>query len=283
MSSYPWTVINTLQVAAVFLSDTLHQILITHTVYTYLITNFGDLVALNNLVWSIVAMVLVNGLTAAMVQSFMTLRVWKLTNGSYALTGLVSALVLGEFIAIIYFSAKAFQLGTFTQLPLIKGASISVNVLGAAGDVLIALILCSMLQQSRTGFRKSETVINRLTIFTINTGLMTSLCAVASLVSIVAAPNAFIYIAFFVNLGRLYSNTLLATLNARQSIRNTLDNTTISLSGLKQGATSMGNSQRRSNNIAIKVDTTQEYSEERQYSDGEFLDTNNRKIGGTIV
>jgi hypothetical protein len=117
----------------------------------------------------------------------------------------------------------------------------------------------------------------------------------------------------------VYSNTLLATLNARQSIRNTLDNTTISLSGLKQGATSMGNSQvnsrrifvfaralmdmilqRRSNNIAIKVDTTQEYSEERQYSDGEvhntplfdriptytisqFLDTNNRKIGGTIV
>jgi hypothetical protein len=91
----------------------------------------------------------------------------------------------------------------------------------------------------------------------------------------------------------VYSNTLMATLNARQSIRTALDdNTTISLSRLKPGASSMGNSQvnskktfvfaralmdmvlqRPPNNIAIKVDTTHEYSEERQYLDGEVHNT----------
>ncbi|KIM80029.1 hypothetical protein PILCRDRAFT_822855 [Piloderma croceum F 1598] len=268
-------------VAAVWFSDTLHQILITHTVYTYLITNFGNLAELGKIIWSLMAMVLVNGVTAFMVQSFMLLRVWKLTNGSYALTGLVGSLVVGEFTAILYFCVKAFQLKLFAQLPSIKGASISVNVLGAAGDVLIALVLCTMLQKSRTGFRRSDSMIKKLTIWTMNTGLLTSLCAVASMISILTAPNTFIYIAFFVNLGRLYSNTLMATLNARQSIRTALDdNTTISLSRLKPGASSMGNSQRPPNNIAIKVDTTHEYSEERQYLDGEFLDMSDRKIGG---
>jgi len=33
--------------------------------------------------------------------------------------------------------------------------SITVNVLAAAGDVIIAIVLCYMLQKSRTGFKKS--------------------------------------------------------------------------------------------------------------------------------
>jgi hypothetical protein len=36
---------------------------------------------------------------------------------------------------------------------------------------------------------------------------------------ILASPTTFIYIAFYFTLGRLYNNSLLATLNARQMIR----------------------------------------------------------------
>ena len=64
----------------------------------------------------------------------------------------------------------------------------SINILGAASDTAIALVLIYLLHQSRTGFKRSETIINRLILFTINTGALTSLCA---LVSLITVCNAF--------------------------------------------------------------------------------------------
>jgi len=154
----------------------------------------------------------------------------------------------------------------------------TINALAAAGDVLIALVLCTMLQRSRTGFRRTDTMINKLMLFTINTGLLTSLCAVASLISIVAAPSTFIYIAFYFTLGRLYSNSLMATLNARKSIRGEdPEAITLSFRGMhKTGSTTMAtaattNAKCQANNISIKVDTIQEYARDRHGSDHELF------------
>lgn len=76
------------------------------------------------------------------------------------------------------------QLTLFTQVPQLKPLSMSVNAVAAAGDVLITVFLCSFLQRSRTGFHQSDNLINRLMLFSINTGLLTSICAVMSLVSV---------------------------------------------------------------------------------------------------
>ncbi|KAF7345817.1 hypothetical protein MVEN_01603100 [Mycena venus] len=48
----------------------------------------------------------------------------------------------------------------------------------------------------------------------------TSLCAIAALISIINSPNTLIYASFYFCLGRqVYSNALLASLNARHVIR----------------------------------------------------------------
>ncbi|KAF8825082.1 hypothetical protein HHX47_DHR7000668 [Lentinula edodes] len=114
----------------------------------------------------------------------------------------------------------------------------------------------------------SDTMINKLTIFAVNTGALTSLCAVASLISIIAAPNTFIYISFFFSMGRLYTNSLLATLNARKMIRdaaegiNTTTGDNISLPCKGRASSSKLVFQRSRNlntNISIQVDTTREF------------------------
>ena len=160
-----------------------------------------------------------------------------------------------------------------------------------------------------------------------NTGLLTSICAVASLISVIiillllllsliefkqitAAGNTFIYIAFFFCLGRrkyllsayqipmiltertgytVYSNSLMAILNARQSIRNMLSDeiNSISLGGIPQSSGIAAVSkvifaeylpwwriltrqtQGQTNNIAIKVDTTLEFTRDGGSSDPE--------------
>ncbi|KAF9554442.1 hypothetical protein CPC08DRAFT_712905 [Agrocybe pediades] len=138
--------------------------------------------------------------------------------------------------------------------------SILVNALAAAGDVLIAASLCALLHFSRTGFQRSDTMINKLIMFSVNTGVLTSLCAVASLISITVAGNTFLYIAFFFCIGRLYTNSLLATLNARKSIRGAGDAIhTLTTSGgdlsLAQFPKSGCNASRgRPTNISIKIE-----------------------------
>ncbi|EIW80838.1 hypothetical protein CONPUDRAFT_73858 [Coniophora puteana RWD-64-598 SS2] len=198
-----------LLVVAVLCSDTVHQALITHTadkacVVILLITEkkFVE--------------VLFNGLTALMVQSFLAWRIWKLSNGCIWRTGSVMVLVVGEFVCVAIYVAKAINFETFAQLMALKSLSMTVNAVAAAGDILITACLCHLLHGVRASFLRSENLINKLIIFTINTGLLTSFCAIASLLSIAAAPDTFIYIAFYFCLGRLYCNSLLATLNVRR-------------------------------------------------------------------
>ncbi|EMD41094.1 hypothetical protein CERSUDRAFT_91852 [Gelatoporia subvermispora B] len=246
-----------LLVSAVWVFDTIHQALISHTVYTYVITNFGNAEELGSLVWSLIIEVLFNGFTALLVQSFFVLRIWKLSERNLWLTTPTLLLVIGEFGAVLVYVIEAMQLETFEQLAGLKPLSMTVNALAAAGDVLIAAILCTMLHRSRTGFKRSDTLINKLILFTINTGFLTSVCAVLSLITIVALPNTFIYICFYFTLGRLYSNSLLATLNARKLLR---DRSAVGeVLSLELQHTSTGQMP-SPGGIAIRVDTTKEFA-----------------------
>ncbi|KAF5393735.1 hypothetical protein D9757_000328 [Collybiopsis confluens] len=163
----------------------------------------------------------------------------------------------------------SLRLVTWQDLSKLKGLSMTVNVLGAVADVAIAAGLFYFLQRSRTGFKKSDTMISKLIMFSVSTGLLTSVCAVASLLSILIWGKTLIYVAFYFSLGRLYSNSLLATLNARKSIRGLTDEPgggeasfslqtfTNKLSRSTRKNMALATNPRQTN-ISIKVDTTQE-------------------------
>ncbi|KAJ6627488.1 hypothetical protein B0H10DRAFT_389486 [Mycena sp. CBHHK59/15] len=250
-------------VCLVFVFDSTHQALISHTVYWYVITNYSHPEALVNLVWSILLEVLFNGFIGLIVQSFLTMRVWRLSNKNLTLTAITASLVLAEFGCSVAFTIQSLQLETWTELGELKSLSMSVNVLGAASDVIITSILVFYLHQSRTGFKKSDTMISKLIMFSVSTGLLTSICAVASLLSILLWGQTLIYVAFYFSLGRLYFNSVLATLNARKDIRALTDDPedlTFSLQTLSKVPRNM-NSRRPT--ISIKIDTTHEVEAEQ--------------------
>ncbi|KAF9066597.1 hypothetical protein BDP27DRAFT_1365568 [Rhodocollybia butyracea] len=202
-------------VGMILFFDVAHQALIFHAVYWYVVKNYNNPDSL--------ALVVCTQKHPG-VSCFLNWRIWRLSAFNIWATGVVSLFIVGEFGCVIA------RVRTFEELALeLKGLSIAINALAAAADVLISGILSFLLQRSKTGFRGSDSMLNALTLYAVNTGMLTSLCAVASLISIVTAPNTFIYIAFFFCMGRLYTNSLLATLNARKSIRdrgnNTHDNT----------------------------------------------------------
>ncbi|KAN0097294.1 hypothetical protein V8E55_001740 [Tylopilus felleus] len=103
-----------LLVFAIFVSDTTHQALITHFIYTYLVTYFGNWDELHNVVISLVIEVFFNGFTALCVQCFLAMRVYLLSDKSLLATGAVMVLVLLEWILILVFSIKAYALVSYS-------------------------------------------------------------------------------------------------------------------------------------------------------------------------
>lgn len=205
-------------VLVVWILDTIHQGMITHTAYTYLITEYGNVAYLDVIVKTLLYEVIVSGILVFLVQSFFVLRIYKLSHNNIYVVVFLELLVIGELVVSLIYTDKGLKLGTYSKLVQIANLSRAINALAAVSDVAIAVSLIFLLQRSRTGFRRSDTVINRLILFSLNTGLLTSIDALLSLITITVLPNTFVYILFFVTISRLYTNSLLATLNNRKSL-----------------------------------------------------------------
>ncbi|KAH9482476.1 hypothetical protein JR316_0004576 [Psilocybe cubensis] len=205
-------------VGAVWFFETVHQVLISHTVYYYVITNYNNPNTLGDIVWSVLLEVLFNGLIGLLVQGFLTLRVWK----RWCLSAMRVMHVIEEFYsqrsqrstdASCAFTVQSMKLHTWVELGELKGLSMAVNLLGAVADVVIAAALFFFLHSSRTGFK---------------------------------------------------NNSVLATLNARESIRKLgedSDELSFSLQSLAKSGQRNPNSA-RSTNISIKIDTMHDYNRE---------------------
>jgi hypothetical protein len=71
------------------------------------------------------------------------------------------------------------------------------------------VVLTYSLARSRTGFRSTDSVINRLIRGTIQTGLFASLLALADLFSFLFHRNTNLYAMFAYPLGRIYTNVMI--------------------------------------------------------------------------
>ncbi|KAJ7587501.1 hypothetical protein C8J56DRAFT_1081771 [Mycena floridula] len=203
------------------LLDFAHLALVSHTVYHYAIVNFNNPAALGDVVWSSVIEAIPTAITTFIVQGFYAYRIWNLGNKiwgaktSYGVTGLVTLIISATFACGITWVVKAIQCSTFVELKQISPITISINALSAGGDVYIVVAMISLLSGAKTGFKKSNKMVNRLMAFAVETGIITTCFAIASLVAVVVSPDSLIYSFFYFCIGRLYTNCLLAALNAR--------------------------------------------------------------------
>ncbi len=86
----------------------------------------------------------------------------------------------------------------FAQLIPLHPYMHALNVLSAASDVIIAIVLVHLLRKQRTGYRKTNSMINRLILFTLNTGGICGLCAILTLVFNIVYPDTYIYMLFYI-------------------------------------------------------------------------------------
>lgn len=248
-------------VFAVWVLDTLHQAFLLQSTYMYLVTNYGSLENLGSLNRPIRDSIILTALICALVQSMFVVRIYRLSKRNYFVTGFIILLVAAQFISTLIYYIKCFHFKTFAELQTIFTITRVINSVTAVTDASIALVLVYLLQSSRSGFKKSDSIINRLIAFAINTGLITGICAVISLITGLTLPNTLVYIMFYVTLSRLYMNSMLASLNSRKNLRgNVVDSSSqgpvsISMNDMRTGAQSQGKTAPRIVNIKVDTET----------------------------
>ncbi|KZV79603.1 hypothetical protein EXIGLDRAFT_782101 [Exidia glandulosa HHB12029] len=219
--------------------DLLHSMVLIHMVYTYTILYFGQVESAGRVVWSFKATAMILGLNIGVVHMFFVMRVYTLTKSTVLFVG-TAVLATGRLAIhfrqmVTVFSGMTFD---FLRTATFRWEVTSLLAVGAAADVLIAASICRALLRMRSGLSSSNKLVDKLVAFTIGgksasvlglrslegigSGLMTSVIAVLELILYLAVPG-FAFLLFFVILGKLFSVSLLTSLNERKNNRRTLD------------------------------------------------------------
>ncbi|KAL4244634.1 hypothetical protein ABKN59_009174 [Abortiporus biennis] len=268
-------------VAILWILDTLDLIFVSHLVYFFTITNYANPKALSGVPWSVAGFNIVANLNDVIIRGILIDRIWKVSKNIYLAVGLwvanlaVSAFSLASAIRIV-------QIGNLQKLDGIKWLFYIVYTSIASIDTVIAVVLCMILWKKRTGFTRTDSQIHMLMRYSIHTGALTSVVAIAILIIFAAMPHNFIYIAIFLALPKLYLNALLAILNARDSLKNKQDSSSalsaVQLSGIKVTTTTI-NDQTQPHHMSIageriNTDNRQEIviGMDKYQDDRDFLD-----------
>ncbi|KAG8219207.1 hypothetical protein J3R82DRAFT_25 [Butyriboletus roseoflavus] len=91
--------------------------------------------------------------------------------------------------------------------------------LSASVEFIITTIMVIFLGSRRTGFANMNHVINTMILYTLETGSVTCLVTIASLICWLIMRHNLIFLGMHFAIAKLYANSLLATLNMRKRLR----------------------------------------------------------------
>ncbi|KAJ3557529.1 hypothetical protein NM688_g1428 [Phlebia brevispora] len=216
------------------LLDTAHLALICSFVYHYTVTNFANLLALLIVPPTVGIHVVLAGLSDARLylqnlQMYVPMSSFQLSYSvlDYLLVSgeniyLTAAIIFVAFLALLgspAMAALAIKVKYISNFIQFRWLVYCTFISGAVVDVMIASSLCFLLWRRRTGFRRTDTAINTLMIYAINTGAFTSCVSVVAVIAYATMPNNLVYLGLLMILPKLLLNSLLANLNARPTLK----------------------------------------------------------------
>ncbi|KAG6907400.1 hypothetical protein DXG01_009011 [Tephrocybe rancida] len=130
---------------------------------------------------------------------------------------------------------------------------------GVLCNILIASALCHALVKLKTGFTQTNNAITMFMIYTINTGVLTSIFTLTTIISFAVKPAIPVYLAVFFLCGKVNFVSLLEGLNNRATIWEKCFGTTAIMMSAGKHSFSTGSTTRQdsSNSIVmVNIDRT---------------------------
>ncbi|KAI9060961.1 hypothetical protein FKP32DRAFT_1678556 [Trametes sanguinea] len=198
--------------------DILHSISSMHICYFYLVSNFFRPARLLEGVWSIRLIILEMGLLIVVAHCFYARRLYLLANHNVIPAIIIAVLLAAELALCITVTVDSFKSVTFTSFEHYSWVMWSILSVAVAADIVATTALTYYLRKSRTGFTKTDSIVDILMVYTINTGLSTSIMTFAALLCSILMRKNLVYSAILVVSTKMYANSLLAVLNSRRGI-----------------------------------------------------------------
>ncbi|KAF7289291.1 hypothetical protein MIND_01390700 [Mycena indigotica] len=232
-----------LLVAVIWLLEATQACLLGYVVYFYTITDYGDSRhALQNTLPPLLVTFILNGAITTLVESFFIYRIYQLSEKRFpSIIMLITS--IGYFLGSITFCVAGFHTDTWARAEAKWGWDVlSTAILGVTTDLSISVSLVVLLIRSRgRGIASTTAVMDRVIAWTIETCSLTTICMVLILIfyetrkqscknPAISFPTSsynhtVIWLALVILKSRLFSNSLLASLNSRTAFRGMLNAT----------------------------------------------------------
>jgi hypothetical protein len=209
-----------LLVSLIWVLETTHTVFIWIYLYSLTVTNYGNPAALVTSPWTLSMSSVFDGLIGGAVQAYFAHRIYILSGhlllpiiswlGSALQVALtLSIAIIGSRMTLREFASR-FEWIVTTSLVAIM----VVDILNTGG-------LCYFLfvERSKNRVKRTRLAVDKLILWTIETGLVTSVAAVVMLILFLGKPGTALWISITLFYAKLYSNCLLASLNGRISLR----------------------------------------------------------------
>ncbi|KAG1725019.1 uncharacterized protein EDB91DRAFT_118501 [Suillus paluster] len=207
--------------------DAMHLALIVHSVYYYVVTNFGNISVLIEVVWSFKLQMVLNILIAYGTHLLYAHRIWIVGRDRSRAFLIIPAIVVvlgsGVALTLIWIVYDPYMNVTILQWPTFLALSTA-----ALLDTLDTSSLCYLLATSRTGYIDTDSFITRLIGYSIYSGCLTSICSMASIITCAVMPKNFIFLSLQFLMAKLYVNSYIALLNARHYTQSNVNTTNFS-------------------------------------------------------
>ncbi|KAI9457790.1 hypothetical protein BJY52DRAFT_455361 [Lactarius psammicola] len=196
----------------VFVLETVQTALSGADAYYWFVTGFGDVERLRNSHFGPIDIPIMNGVTSLIVQGYFCYRIWIIMNrrSSSWICWIIAVAAMTQAIAATWLGIASLMV---EKSAVSRTAVYIWSIASAIADILIAVAMTLLLRRASSKF--SNFVIIRVIRLTVETNTLTASVAVTTLVLYVAFPNEQYYSYPVDIIGKLYSNTLLVSLNNR--------------------------------------------------------------------
>ncbi|KAI9462091.1 hypothetical protein HD554DRAFT_1471906 [Boletus coccyginus] len=198
--------------------ETVNTVCVTGVVYEPLIIRYATLRAVTVAPIMLVADGVVTVSISTPVQIFIAWRVRTMSRSSF-FPCVIVFFAITSFVGGIATSVSVALLNEYALFDKFHPAVLTWLGSSAAADVIITASLVYNLMRRRTGFAVTDHLINRVISLTVQTGMITTVFALidATLPAILTDPTRPMILNFIWDfaLSKLYSNSLLFTLNSR--------------------------------------------------------------------
>ncbi|TFK48692.1 hypothetical protein OE88DRAFT_489007 [Heliocybe sulcata] len=200
-------------VFVLFVADTLNCIFDCLWMYESVILHFGDQDFISRADWVFATDPAMTGIIAALVQFFFAWRIKVLTQ-SWWLVILVMIAASGGLLGGLGTAIGVTIVPHFAEFQKFQPIVIVWLISNAICDLIITISLTWHLRAHKTGFPTTDDIVNKIIRSTVQTGMLTTVVAIADVGCFVGSTSG-LHLAFNIPLSKLYTNSLMSTLNSR--------------------------------------------------------------------